>query len=127
MDYSQWYTDTADVFRVVPNKTGNLTRQTREKVLSKVPCRIYREDDKAPSMKIAAADVKQTQKIALDNSVEIRAGDELHITRGGMLGKKDEVLRAFAGPPHKFYEPFGAVIPGLAHQEITLLEEERVK
>lgn len=127
MDYSQWYTDTVDVFRVVPNKTGNLTRQTRSLVLSSVPCRIYRADDKTPTMKSAAADVKQTQKIALDNAVDIKAGDELHITRGGVFGKEGEVLRAFAGTPHKFYEPFGAVIPGLAHQEIILLEEERVK
>lgn len=127
MDYSKWYTDTVDVFRVIPVKTGNLTRHGRAQVLSGIPCRIYREDDKAPAMKIDAADVKQTQKIALDNSVDIRSGDELHIVRGGVLGKTGEELRAFAGTPHKFYEPFGAVIPGLAHQEIILLEEERVK
>ena len=127
MDYSQWYTDTVDVFRVVSHKDGSLTRQERERVLSRVPCRIYRADDRAPAMKDAAADVKQTQKIALDNDVDIRAGDELRITRGGMLGHTEEALRAFAGAPHKFYEPFGAVIPGLAHQEVILLEEERVK
>lgn len=127
MDYSQWYTDTVDVFRVVQTKEGNLTRQKREQVISKVPCRIYRADDRVPTMRTDAADVKQTQKIALDNSVDIRAGDELHITRGGTLGHDEEALRAFAGTPHKFYEPFGAVIPGLAHQEIVLLEEERVK
>ena len=73
-------------------------------------------------MKIDAADVKQTQKIALDNSVDIRSGDELRIVRGGVLGKCDGVLLAFAETPHKFYEPFGAVIPGLAHQEVVLLE-----
>lgn len=127
MNYLQWYTDTVDVFRVVAVKTGNLTRQKRSQVLPGIPCRIYQADDKAPNMKIDAADVKQTQKIALDNSVDIRAGDELRIVRGGVLGKCDGVLRAFAGTPHKFYEPFGAVIPGLAHQEVVLLEEERVK
>lgn len=127
MDYLQWYTDTVDVFRAQKTKRGNLTRQTRAQVLSGVPCRIYRSDDKPPAMKAGAADVKQTQKIALDNRVDIQAGDELHITRGGMLGEKGEVIRVFAGSPHKFYEPFGAVIPGLAHQEVILLEEERVK
>ena len=25
-----------------------------------------------------------------------------------------------------YYEPFGAIIPGLAHQEIRLLQQERV-
>ena len=127
MDYSQWYTDTVDVFRVVQTKEGNLTRQKREQVLSKIPCRIYRENDRAIAMKAASADLKQTQKLALDNSVDIRAGDELHTIRGGALGEGDEELRAFAGSPHKFYEPFGAVIPSLAHQEVVLLEEERVK
>lgn len=127
MDYGQWYTDTVDVFRVVPVKQGNLTRNERQQVLTAVPCRIYTADDKVPSMTQTSANIKQTQKIALDNDVDIRAGDELHIIRGGKLGKSDEALRAFAGTTHKYYEPFGAVIPGLAHQEIILLEEERVK
>ena len=35
-------------------------------------------------------------------------------------------IRAFAADPNLYYEPFGAVIPGLAHQEIRLLQEERV-
>lgn len=34
---------------------------------------------------------------------------------------------AYAANPNHFFEPFGAVIPGLAHQEIPLLQEERVK
>lgn len=116
-----------EVFRASPVKTGNLTRHERSQVLSGVPCRVYRADNKTPSMADTAADIKQSQKIALDNDVEIMAGDELHITRGGILGQTGEALRAFAGTPRKFYEPFGAVIPGLAHQEIILLEEERVK
>ena len=35
--------------------------------------------------------------------------------------------RYFADTPERYYEPFGAVMPGLAHQEITLLKQERVK
>ena len=29
-----------------------------------------------------------------------------------------------AGEPARFYEPFGAVIPGLAHQELALYQKE---
>ena len=58
--------------------------------------------------------------------MDVRAGDELVITRGGRLGKPGPVIRAFAGEPNLYYEPFGAIIPGLAHQEIRLLQQERV-
>ncbi len=127
MNYADWYTDTVDVYRVTKTKTGNLTKQGRRKVLSDIPCRVYLSNDRAITMKQTAADVKQTAKLACDNSVPIMTGDELIITRGGRLGRKDGQIRAFAGTPNYYYEPFGAVIPQLAHQEIILMEEERVK
>lgn len=127
MNDADWYTDLADVFRDTKVMKGSLTTHQRELVLSAVPCRIYRSSDSAPAMKPTAAEIRQTSKIAVDNAVDIRAGDEFIITRGGALGKSDEVIRGFAGSPNRYYEPFGAVIPGLAHQEIVLLEAERVK
>lgn len=127
MDFRDWYTDAVDVWRVTKKKTGNLTRQEREKVLEAVPCRVYRSDDRGPAMTSTASYIKQTNRLALDLSVDVHAGDELIITRGGGLGYAEEVIRAFAGTPNRYYEPFGAVIPGLAHQEIILLEEERIK
>ena len=69
---------------------------------------------------------KPLTMLACDNSVDIHAGDELIIHRGGRLGKSLFDTRAFAGDPHYYFEPFGAVIPGLAHQEIIILQEERV-
>lgn len=122
-----WYTDTADVYRVVPVKTGNLTTHSRERVLSAVPCRIYRGASRPVEMRPEAAHVKQSSKLAADNAADIREGDELIITRGGRLGQTRDKIRAFAGKPEYYYEPFGAVVPGLAHQEIVLLEEERVQ
>ncbi len=127
MNYLDWYTDLADVYRVVPEKTGNLTRHRRENVLSAVPCRIYRGAGRPVDMRQDAARVKQSSKLAADNAADIREGDELIITRGGRLGQARDKIRAFAGKPEYYYEPFGAVAPGLAHQEIVLLEEERVK
>lgn len=127
MNYNDWYTDLADVFRVTKTKDGNLTRQERTQVLSGVPCRVYRSDAKAMTPQPAAADYKQTSKLACDNSVDIQPGDELKISRGGRLGKAVALIRAFAGDPTYYFEPFGAIMPGLAHQEIILLQEERIK
>lgn len=122
-----WYTDLADVYRVVAAKTGNLTTHSREQVLSSVPCRIYRGASRPVEMRPHAAYVKQSSKLAADNAYDIREGDELIITRGGGLGQTRDKIRVFAGKPEYYYEPFGSVIPGLDHQEIVLLEEERVE
>lgn len=127
MNWADWYTDTVDVYRAVPYLDGGLTRQRREQVLSAVPCRVYRDNDKPINMTQQAANIDQDSKLACDISVDIRPGDELILHRGAKLGYSAPDTRAFAGEPHYQYEPFGAVIPGLAHQEIRLLQEERVK
>lgn len=127
MNYQDWYTDTADVFRTVCTKEGNLTRQDRVQVLEGVSCRVYRSDDRAVSMSQTAANIKQESMLACDNAVDIRTGDELLIHRGAGLGEETFDLRAFAGEAHCYFEPFGAVAPGLAHQQIKLLQEERVR
>ena len=49
------------------------------------------------------------------------------IRRGARLGQVRQTVRAFAGDPVYFYEPFGAVLPGLAHQEVGLLQREYLK
>lgn len=126
MNYADWYTDSLDVFRAKNIREGNLTRKKRERVLSAVPCRIYSSKDNPITTTQTGASVKQSAKLALANEIEIKAGDELLITRGGILGKTAAVERYFAGTPQAYYEPFGAVIPGLAHQEIVLMQEERV-
>ena len=77
-------------------------------------------------MTTTAADVQQNDRQACDISIDVRAGDELMITRGGRLGRAGPVIRAFAADPSLYYEPFGAIMPGLAHQEIRLLQQERV-
>jgi hypothetical protein len=127
MNFLDWYTDAVDVYRAVPTKDGDLTLHERQRVLQAIPCRVYQSDSKAINMTQTAADVRQEDKLSCDISVEIQAGDELIITRGARLGRTGPVIRAFAGDPNLYYEPFGAVIPGLSHQEIRLLQQERVK
>ena len=127
MNWQDWYTDTMSIYRVQEVMDGNLTRHERQQVLTGIPCRIYQSDNKPINMTQTAANVQQNDHLACDVSVDVRAGDEIIITRGGKLGKPGPTIRAFAADPNLYYEPFGAIIPGLAHQEIRLLEQERVK
>ena len=121
------YRDRVDVSRGPVGQAAPLTRHEREQVLESVPCRIYQSDNRAINMTQTAADIQQQDKLACAPDVDIRAGDELLIHRGAGLGKSGPTIRAFAADPNLYYEPFGAVIPGLAHQEIRLLHQERVK
>lgn len=127
MKFTDWYTDTADIFRVVNELNGALTVQSREQVAEAVPCRVARhkkEGELNPGP--TAADYTENQVLMCDNSVDIQPGDELILHRGAKLGKSTPPMRAFAGEPTPYYEPFGAVIPGLAHQEVPLLSMERI-
>lgn len=127
MNFRDWYTDTVDVWRDVDVPDGNLTRHQRKQVLEAVPCRVFQQSPKAVTMEQTAAQSRQEDQLQCGNEVDIRAGDELLIHRGAGLGQERAAIRAFAGEPHYYFEPFGAVIPGLAHQEIRLLQQERVK
>ena len=126
MNWQDWYTDTMSIYRVTEVKDGSLTRHERELVAENIPCRIYQSDNRPINMAETAANLKESDHLACDVSVDVQAGDELVITRGGRLGKPGPTIRAFAGEPNLYYEPFGAIIPGLAHQEIRLLQQERV-
>lgn len=126
MNFSDWYTDTVDIWRVTPTTTNGLTTNTREQIYTGIPCRIYQSDNQPINMDQAAAHVKQADRLMCDTSVDIRAGDQLIIHRGAGLGKTSPDIRAFAADPNLYFEPFGAVLPGLAHQEIRLLQQERV-
>lgn len=126
MNFQDWYTDTVDVWRVVPTTTNNLTTNERQELYTAIPCRIYESDSKPIDMSQQGASINQNDRLMCDNSVDIRAGDQLIIHKGGGLGKTVANIRAFAADPNYYFEPFGAVIPGLAHQEIRLLQQERV-
>lgn len=126
MNFSDWYTDTVDIWRVTPTTTNGLTTNALQQLYTGIPCRIYQSDNQPINMDQSAAYVKQADRLMCDTSVDIRAGDQLIIHRGAGLGKTAPDIRAFAADPNLYFEPFGAVIPGLAHQEIRLLQQERV-
>ena len=126
MNFSDWYTDTVDVYRTTAETNANgLTRNVRSQIYQAIPCRIYTDNPSAPTMTQDAANVNQSCKIALDNSWVINPGDELILHRGGGLGVTS-ASRGFASEPHHHYEPFGAVMPQLAHQEVLVLNEVRI-
>ncbi len=127
MNFADWYTDRMDVWRVRDVMDGSLTRKERIQVYAGIPCRIYQSDNRAINMTQTASDVHQEDRLACGLDTDVQAGDELIITRGAGLQRPGPVIRAFAAGPNLYYEPFGAVIPGLAHQEIRLRQQERVK
>ncbi len=127
MDFSNWYTDTVDILRTDPVQSGNLTKQERKAIAEKVPCRVYSTQIAGPSMGANAARMRSTEKLACAVSVDIKAGDELHVVRGGNLGKTGLHERYFAGNPQDFYDPVGGALTGLEHKEVGLLMDEIVR
>lgn len=123
MLFDSWYSDRADVYRIVSAKVGGVTKTRREKVLSAVPCRVYSSPANGPSMQDTAARSIKQLKMACAVGVDIHAGDELQITRG----RSAESTRYFAGEPQQFFDPVGGALTGLEHQEIGLYEDNIIK
>lgn len=124
--FSGWYTDIVDVYRVVNSTAGNITRQERQQVGKAIPCRVYSSQKNGPNMTDNAARVSSTDKLACDIATDIRAGDELLVTRGGALRRGGEPKRYFAGNPQHYYDPVGGALTGLEHLEVGLLMENIV-
>lgn len=125
--FDGWYTDLVDVYRVVNTTAGNIDTQTRQQVGSSIPCRVYSSQKNGPSMQDGAARVNSTDKLGCAVDVDIRAGDELLVTRGGALGRGGEPERYFAGNPQHYYDPVGGALTGLEHLEVGLLMQEIVR
>lgn len=123
-----WYTDTMDIYRVEAAMADGITAQERRKVnTSPVLCRVYSAQKNGTNMTDNAARVRSEEKLACDLSVDVQAGDELHIIRGGALGHANQSERYFAGKPQKYYDPVGGAMSGLQHQEVGLLMDEIVR
>lgn len=121
MNYKDWYTDSMEIWRVSETTEKGLTAHKRIQVADGVPCRIYRTNKPHITMKQTSADLKQDRYIMCTTSVDVQKGDELLIHRGALLGQTVPIIRGFAGEPDYYFEPFGAVLPHLAHQEIPLM------
>ena len=124
MNFADWYTDTVDIWRAIPSTTNGLTTHTLTEMYTGIPCRIYQSDSQPINMEQTAAHVKQADRLMCGTTVDIQAGDQLIIHRGAGLGQTVSDIRAFAADPNLYFEPFGAVLPGLAHMEVRLLQQE---
>lgn len=126
--FAGWYTDTVDIYRVLSRKDGNMTRQERQKVNQlPVSCRVYSPKKDGPAMTDNAARERSVEKLACDLTVDIRAGDELLVTRGGSLGHANQPERYVAGAPVAYYDPVGGGMTGLEHKEVGLLKDNIVR
>lgn len=125
--FDSWYTDLVDVYRVVNVTIGHVDEQRRQKVGAAIPCRVYNSQKNGPSMQDGAARVNSSDKLACAVDVDVKAGDELFITRGGALGRSGEPERYFAGNPQHYYDPVGGALTGLEHLEVGLLMQEIVR
>lgn len=125
--FKSWYTDTLEIFRVVSVMKGNVTTQERKRVTeTPVSCRVYDAKRRGPGMTDSAARVHSEERLACDLDVDIRAGDELLVVRGGALGRAGRPQRYFAGVPQDYYDPVGGTMSGLQHREVPLLMDEIV-
>lgn len=121
MNFADWYTDSMDVRRITERNVNGIVKRTREQIAAAVPCRIYRSGKGPIAMQSTAAKTSGSNKLMCGIGVDLRAGDELLVRRGD-----GRTVRYFAGEMQDYPEPFGAVLPGLAHKEVNILEEARV-
>lgn len=123
MLFSDWYTDTVDVVRITTSKVRNISRESRSKVNEDpIPCRVYNTNLQGANPQNAAAVDRHTDKLACDVNTDIKEGDELIVTRGGLVGG-ETTERYLAGKPQFFYDPVGMAHTGLDHMEVALLAD----
>ena len=125
--FANWHTDTVDVYRTVSIEYGSITRQERQKINDKpIPCRILEPENDGPIITGNAAKEHSQETLSCDLGMDIQAGDELLVIRGGMLGHQNQPERYFAGNPAYYYDPVGGVLTGLAHMEVGLLKDNLI-
>lgn len=128
MLFEGWYTDTADIFRVRNVAENNVTSQKREKQnAGPVPCRVYTPRRSGPTMEKGAASIAYTEKLAFPPGTDVRAGDELWVTRGGNIGKPGSPERYFAGSPQQYHDPAGGAFSGLGHIEAAISADKIIR
>ncbi|MBR3238770.1 MAG: hypothetical protein IKF99_10065 [Oscillospiraceae bacterium] len=120
--FGEWYTDSADVYRMEQTVEGGVTRQARQQVASAVPCRVYSTTITSPSMQNTAARDMKTDKLACPLGTDIHKGDEIIVTRGAAVGGAAQT-RYIAGAIQYYYDPVGGALTALNHIEVGLLDE----
>jgi hypothetical protein len=118
------YTDTFDSYRVIETIEDGITKQSRQQVLTSVPCRAYQNATNQPNMTETAAMINNSNVLCCELGWDVKGGDEIILHRGANVGRyinPDE--RYIAGPPNIYVEPFAGVCPDLEHMQIALIDE----
>ena len=124
---SSWFTDLMDVYRVENVATTGLSRQQRQLVLQAVPCRVYSNQKNNINLRNTAATVREDEKLACAIDTDIKAGDELIVTRGGAMGRSIRTERYIASQPTLYFDPVGCAATGLEHMEVGLHADNIVR
>ena len=124
MFLGSWYTDLADIYRVT-TQSGAVNRQSRTLIARAVPCRVYQSQINNGFLPPdGAGATRRMDKMACDVSTDIKAGDEVIITRGEALGRGLSPVRYIASQPQAFFDPVGGALTGLEHLEVGLSSDE---
>lgn len=127
MLFSDWYTDTVDVYRTLRTTTGHITKESRQKVNdSAIPCRVYYTNLQGGNPQDSAAVDRKTDKLACPVDADIKADDLLVVHRGALVGGTTDE-RYMAGKPQYFYDPVGMDVTGLSHMEVGLYADNIVR
>ena len=71
--FGNWYTDTVDIWRMVPVRDGNLDGMERKKInQNPVPCRVYETKKEGPAIGENAARERAVEKLACDLAADPR-------------------------------------------------------
>lgn len=126
--FMKMYTDTFDSYRVVKTIENGITKQSREQVLSGIPCRVYQNQTNAPNLTDTASTISSSNSLCCELGHDIKGGDEIIVHRGANVGRlvnPDE--RYIAGPPNIYVEPFGGACPNLEHMQVSLVDEYTIQ
>lgn len=123
---NNWYTDLADVYRMVSTVVNGINKPVRTLIRSKMPCRIYKSGNPKEKMTTTYASVALNDLMACHTKEDIRAGDEIHIKRGGRITTTGSTSIYYAGDPTNYFEPFGGARPRIDHKQVPIGGERKV-
>lgn len=119
-----WYNDEMDVFKVENTKIGNLAKQIKTKVGTRVPCHIYSTAKSNLNMNTTGASVEENNSLSCALDTDIKEGYEILVYRNG---ETEYYERYLVGKPHKCeWNNSGGVDPQLDHIEVPITLKERV-
>lgn len=123
---NNWYTDLMTVYRRENYTDGNLTKQRRVLVKENIPCRIYRSSNPQTKFTTTYPSVTNNDMLACSTNEDIRAGDEIRVTRGARITGTGNTTQYYAGDPTDYFEPFGGRRPRLDHKQVPLGGEKKL-